>query len=122
MALQNTFINQRKEDLLKEKVKIMNRLQMNRQNFSLVDKRGGDEADQTVTLRQEQDAVLERERLKHRLVEIENALARIEDGSYGICDETEEPIEAKRLMAIPWTSLSIEGAQMRENLKRQYAR
>jgi DnaK suppressor protein len=62
------------------------------------------------------------ERLRKQLVEIEMALARIENGNYGICEETEELIEEERLVAIPWTRLSIEGAEIRESLTKRYAR
>ena len=44
------------------------------------------------------------------MLEIEFALSRIENGTYGICEMTEEKIENDRLLAIPWTRLSIEGA------------
>ncbi len=57
-----------------------------------------------------------------RLLEIEVALSRIEDGTYGICEETEEVIEIERLSAIPWTRLSIEGAEIRESIQKRYAR
>ena len=50
------------------------------------------------------------------------ALARIEQGCYGICQETGELIEPERLMALPWTSLSIEGAEIRESMNKKYAR
>jgi DnaK suppressor protein len=46
----------------------------------------------------------------------------MESGAYGICEETEEMIENERLLAIPWTRLSIEGAEIRESLKKRYAR
>jgi DnaK suppressor protein len=49
-------------------------------------------------------------------------LGRIEKGTYGVCEETEEPIEVERLRAIPWTRLSIEGAELREALEHRYAR
>ncbi len=62
------------------------------------------------------------ERLRKQLMEIELALGRIEKGSYGVCEETDEPIEADRLLAIPWTRLSIEGAEIRESIRRRYAR
>ena len=56
------------------------------------------------------------------VIEIESALARIENGSFGICEETEEVIEPERLRAIPWTRLSIEGAEIRESITKRYAR
>ena len=46
--------------------------------------------------------------------EIDFALNKIKLGTYGICEETEELIPYNRLLAIPWTRLSIEGAQIRE--------
>ena len=60
--------------------------------------------------------------MRNQLLEIEMALARIEQGTFGFCEETEEPIESERLLAIPWTRLSIEGAEMREAVGRKYAR
>jgi DnaK suppressor protein len=56
------------------------------------------------------------------LIEIESALARIQNGTFGICEETDENIEPERLKAIPWTRLSIEGAELRESMGRRYAR
>ena len=41
---------------------------------------------------------------------------------FGICEETEEVIEPERLRAIPWTRLSIEGAEIRESVNKRYAR
>src|SRR5690606_9615869 len=40
--------------------------------------------------------------------EVSEALERMEEGTYGVCEETEEPIGFKRLQAQPWTRLSIE--------------
>ena len=63
-----------------------------------------------------------RERELNKLREVEAALARIEDGSYGICEELEEPISKKRLQKIPWTRLCIEAAEQLEREKTQYTR
>jgi len=43
--------------------------------------------------------------------EVKEALKRLEDGTYGVCEETEEPIGFKRLEAQPWTRLSLEAQQ-----------
>jgi RNA polymerase-binding transcription factor DksA len=48
------------------------------------------------------------------LYEIEAALKRIEDGSYGICELTGRPISWKRLQAIPWTRFSLEAEKQIE--------
>jgi RNA polymerase-binding transcription factor DksA len=45
---------------------------------------------------------------KETLTEIEAALKRIEDGTYGICEVCGKPIGAERLSAIPWTRLCID--------------
>ena len=45
---------------------------------------------------------------RESLVEIEAALQRIEDGTYGICEGCGKPIGADRLSAIPWTRLCID--------------
>ncbi len=63
-----------------------------------------------------------RERELNKLREIEVALSRIEDGSYGVCEEFEEPISKKRLQKIPWTRLCIEAAEQLEREKTQYSR
>ena len=48
------------------------------------------------------------------LKQIDDALRRIEDGSYGICDGRGEPIPAKRLAAIPWAKYCVECASLAE--------
>lgn len=49
-----------------------------------------------------------------RLGEIEAALTRIRNGSYGICEATGEPISPARLKAIPWTRFSLGAAERAE--------
>lgn len=48
------------------------------------------------------------------LVEIEDALGRIEDGSYGICENENEPIPKARLNAIPWARYCVACANLSE--------
>ena len=45
----------------------------------------------------------------------------MEQGTYGFCEETDEPIETERLLTIPWTRYSIEGAEIKEALTRKSA-
>ncbi|MCB0348036.1 MAG: TraR/DksA C4-type zinc finger protein [Bdellovibrionales bacterium] len=52
--------------------------------------------------------------LSSKLKKIDEALARIDNGAYGVCQETEEPIEEERLLAVPWTNLSLAGAEIVE--------
>lgn len=86
------------------------------------EEKGGDEGDQTIRVLAEQEFLSMHERLRSQLMEIESALARIESGAFGYCEETEEEIEPERLRAIPWTRLSIEGAEIRESVNKRYAR
>lgn len=120
-AVQAALLKECKTLLLEAKAEVLNRVRSARQDLHIEDK-GGDEADQTVRVLAEAETLTLHERLRTQLVEIEMALGRIENGSYGICEETEELIEPERLRAIPWTRLSIEGAEIRESIKKRYAR
>lgn len=106
--------------LLKTKEEILNRVQEVRKDLYFEDK-GGDEADQTARILNEKEILTLHDRLRGQLFEIEQALSRIEIGTYGVCEETDETIEPERLKAIPWTRLSIEGAELRESMKKRYA-
>lgn len=117
-----SFIRECKMQLLDAKRDIMNRVRNSRAEFATLDKSGGDEADQTMALMAENAFLTAQTRMKELLLEIEFALARIESGRYGICEETEEQIEIERLRALPWTRLSIEGAEIRESVQRKFAR
>ena len=115
------LISECRQKLLQTKAELLNRVKESRSDLHN-DDRGGDEADQTVRVLAEAEFLNRHERLRNQLIEIETALARIESGSFGICEETEEIIEPERLRAIPWTRLSIEGAEIRESIDRRYAR
>jgi len=105
-----------KEKLLTAKSELLNRYQTHFRDFrERSHSGGGDEADQTTALMAENQMLATQQRLRAQLLAIEYALSRIERGTYGICEETEEPIERERLLAIPWTTLSIEGAEIRES-------
>ena len=121
-GLSESFIRECKMRLLETKREILNRVVRSRAEFQTLDKAGGDEADQTMTLLAENDFLSAQSRLKEQLLEIEMALSRIETGRYGVCEETEEAIEEERLRALPWTRLSIEGAEIRETFRRRFAR
>jgi len=115
------LVRECKQKLLQTKAELLNRVKASRNDLNN-DDRGGDEADQTVRVLAEAAFLSRHERLRNQLMEIETALARIENGSFGICEETEELIEPERLRAIPWTRLSIEGAEIRESMNKKYAR
>jgi DnaK suppressor protein len=119
--LTDKLVKECKEKLLKTKMDLLNRVKEAREKLDLGEK-GGDEADQTMRLLAEQEMLNLNDRLRSQLFEIESALGRIESGVFGLCEETEEAIEVERLRAIPWTRLSIEGAEIRESMDRRYAR
>jgi len=54
------------------------------------------------------------------IAKIDAALRRLEDGSYGFCEETGEPISLKRLDARPIATLSIEAQERHEQRERVY--
>lgn len=116
-----TLLKECRGKLLQTKAELLNRVKDSRNDLYQDDK-GGDEADQTVRVLAEAEFLSMHERLRFQLVEIESALGRMENGTYGVCEETEEMIEHERLRAIPWTRLSIEGAEIRESMNKKYAR
>lgn len=62
-----------------------------------------------------------RDRERKLLQKIQSTLRLIEEGNYGYCEDTGEPIGLKRLLARPTASLSVEAQERRERTKRQYA-
>ncbi len=55
-----------------------------------------------------------RDRMRALLPEIQGALGRINDGTYGFCQISGEEIEENRLLAVPWTRTSIRALEHRE--------
>ncbi|WP_028464628.1 MULTISPECIES: RNA polymerase-binding protein DksA [Nisaea] len=71
------------------------------------------ETDQQIELRT-------RDRERKLISKIDAALHRIEDGSYGYCEETDEPIGLRRLQARPIATLSLEAQERHERLERTH--
>ena len=61
-----------------------------------------------------------RDRERKLLSKIDEALRRLEDGSYGYCEETQEPIGLRRLEARPIATLSIEAQERHERREKAY--
>jgi len=110
-----------KEKLLETKSLILNRIRENYSDYRTRD-RSGDETDQALNILAEDQFLSTQERMRKQLLDIEVALAKMDQGVYGICEETEEKIETERLLAIPWTRLSVEGAEIREEMSKRYAK
>ena len=71
------------------------------------------EADKSIDLRT-------KDRVRKLISKINEALERIEDGSYGFCEETGEPIGLERLEARPIATLSIEAQERHERMEKTY--
>jgi DnaK suppressor protein len=61
-----------------------------------------------------------RDRERKLISKIDAALLRIEDGSYGYCEETDEPISLRRLEARPIATLSLEAQERHERMERTH--
>ncbi|PKU25968.1 RNA polymerase-binding protein DksA [Telmatospirillum siberiense] len=84
---------------------------------------GAQEADIADRAQTETDRSLElrtRDRARKLIAKIDAALMRIEDGTYGFCEETQEPIGIRRLDARPIATLSIEAQERHERLERTH--
>lgn len=107
------ILTQCKAKLLEAKIQLLG--QLKDQKADLANRQfTGDEGDLSSQAVDETQLYTRNRRVRERLLEVEMALARIEQGIYGICEETHQPIELNRILAIPWTRLSIEGAELRE--------
>jgi DnaK suppressor protein len=80
-----------------------------------------DEADRATLEEEHALALRVRDREDKLLAKIEAALKRIEDGSYGYCAETGEPIGLPRLLARPTATLCIEAQERRERRQKLFA-
>ncbi len=101
--------------LLTHKSYLLSQLHTLQSEFNNIDKARGDESDLSFAHQEEHQFLITQSRIKKQLFEIENALARIENDSYGYCEITGEKIEESRLLALPWTRYSIEGAEIFES-------
>ncbi|HYD31007.1 MAG TPA: RNA polymerase-binding protein DksA [Azospirillaceae bacterium] len=90
---------------------------------SLLEEGGIQEPDIADRASAETDRSLElrtRDRERKLITKIDAALERIEDGSYGYCEETGEPIGVRRLDARPIATLSLEAQERHERLERTH--
>jgi DnaK suppressor protein len=113
------FLNDAKKTLINIKQDLLNRKRTIAADFQNSSGFSGDEIDQSVSVMQEHTLLKEQDRLQRQLLEVEYALHRIENGNYGVCEETGEEIERQRLELIPYTRYSVEGAEIREQEKKR---
>ena len=102
-----------KGEILREAQETLATLQSENENHPDLADRASSETDRAIELRA-------RDRQRKLIAKIDSALSRIEDGSYGYCEETQEPIGLRRLMARPIATLSLEAQERHERRERVY--
>jgi DnaK suppressor protein len=96
-----------KDEILREARETLLHLQNENENHPDLADRASSETDRSIELRA-------RDRQRKLISKIDAALARIEDGTYGYCEETGEPISLRRLEARPIATLSIDAQERHE--------
>lgn len=102
-----------RDDILQESNQTLQHLQEDSVQEPDIADRASTESERSLELRT-------RDRQRKLIGKIDAALRRIEDGSYGYCEETGEPISLRRLEARPIATLSIEAQERHERRERTY--
>ncbi len=102
-----------KEEILRESKETLENLQKENENHPDFADRASNETDRSIELRA-------RDRQRKLIAKIDAALARVDDGTYGYCEETGEPISLKRLEARPIATLSIDAQERHERKEKVY--
>ena len=100
-----------RDDILRESRETLGHLQAETENHPDVADRASSETDRSLELRT-------RDRQRKLINKIDSAIRRIEDGSYGYCEDTGEPIGLARLDARPIATLSLEAQERHERRER----
>ena len=104
-------LNDWKEEILKESRETLSHLKAETENHPDLADRASSETDRALELRT-------RDRQRKLISKIDEALRRIDDGSYGYCEETGEPSSLARLEARPTATLSLEAQERHERRER----
>ena len=102
-----------KNEILREAQETLVALQTESENHPDLADRASSETDRAIELRA-------RDRQRKLIAKIDSALSRIDDGTYGYCEETGEPIALRRLEARPIATMSIEAQERHERNERVY--
>jgi DnaK suppressor protein len=100
-----------KDEILRESRETVTHLQAETENHPDLADRASSETDRALELRT-------RDRQRKLISKIEEALRRIDDGAYGYCEETGEPIGLARLEARPIATLGVEAQERHERRER----
>lgn len=98
-------------EILREAQETLATLQNENENHPDLADRASSETDRAIELRA-------RDRQRKLIAKIDSALSRLEDGSYGYCEETGDPISLRRLEARPIATLSLEAQERHERNER----
>ena len=102
-----------KKSILSESKDTIKGMKEETRNIPDVADRASEETDRALELRT-------RDRQRKLISKIDSALRRIDDGSYGYCEESGEPISLKRLDARPIATLSVEAQERHERRERDH--
>lgn len=102
-----------KDDIVRQNQETLTGLHEDSAQFADVADRATSETDRALELRA-------RDRQRKLMGKIDAALSRIEEGTYGYCEETGEPISLKRLDARPIATMSLEAQERKERLERVF--
>ncbi len=102
-----------RDELLRESRETLSNLQSENENHPDIADRASSETDRAIELRA-------RDRQRKLIAKINAALSRLDDGSYGYCEETGDPIGLRRLDARPIATLSVEAQERHERRERVY--
>ncbi len=119
------FMNERQQEYFRKKLLLWKEeiSRSNRETLQHLQDQSAHHPDITDRATSETHRALElraRDRQRKLIAKIDAALARIEDGTYGYCEETGEPIGLKRLDARPVATLSLEAQEQHERRERVY--
>lgn len=102
-----------REEILKDSQETIRTLQSETQPVSDLNDRASTESDRSLELRT-------RDRQRKLVSKIDSALLRIENDTYGYCDDTGDPISLSRLEARPVATLSLEAQERHERREKSY--
>ena len=116
-ALQRAYFRRKllnwRDEILRSTKETLQHLQDDSAQYADIADRATSETERSLELRA-------RDRQRKLISKIDDALERIEDGTYGYCEETGEPISLKRLDARPIATLSVEAQERHERRERVY--
>ena len=119
------YMNDMQVEYFRQKLLNWKKSLLNQSQYTLEDLRQGglNQPDDIDRASLETDKALDlrtKDRARKLISKIDDALKRIEDGTYGYCEETGEPIGLERLEARPVATLSIEAQERHERMEKTY--